>query len=131
MIVRIVPARPVMSTIPAPTLRPHTPNTPVRIRGTAYANRANTRLTTAPGKASRPYRDRRRAPVSSAARPARCWAARAERFRGETPAPRYPTGGVQMSRITGFSTLVLCTFAAGAYAAGPRTDEVVDRDVNQ
>jgi hypothetical protein len=36
-----------------------------------------------------------------------------------------------MNRITGFSTLVLCTVAASAYAAGPRTDEVVDRDVNQ
>jgi hypothetical protein len=31
----------------------------------------------------------------------------------------------------GFSALVLCTVAAGAYAAGPRTDEVVDRDLNQ
>src|SRR5512143_3370775 len=36
-----------------------------------------------------------------------------------------------MNRFTGFSTLVLCTVAASAYAAGPRTDEVVDRDVNQ
>jgi len=36
-----------------------------------------------------------------------------------------------MNRITGFSTLVLCTAAVSAYAAGPRTDEVVDRDVNQ
>jgi hypothetical protein len=33
--------------------------------------------------------------------------------------------------MTAFSTLVFCTLAAGAYAAGPRTDEVVDRDVNQ
>ena len=36
-----------------------------------------------------------------------------------------------MNRITGFSALFLCTVAAGAQAAGPRTDEVVDRDVNQ
>jgi hypothetical protein len=36
-----------------------------------------------------------------------------------------------MNSTIGFSTLVLCTMAAGAYAAGPRTDEVVDRDVNQ
>jgi len=36
-----------------------------------------------------------------------------------------------MNRITGFSALVLCTVAASAYAAGPRTDQVVDRDVNQ
>src|SRR4051794_10674803 len=36
-----------------------------------------------------------------------------------------------MNRMTGFSTLILCTVAANAHAAGPRTDEVVDRDVNQ
>jgi len=36
-----------------------------------------------------------------------------------------------MNRITGFSALVMLTVSAGAYAAGPRTDEVVDRDVNQ
>src|SRR5512147_223062 len=36
-----------------------------------------------------------------------------------------------MNRMTAFSTLVFYTLAAGAYAAGPRTDEVVDRDVNQ
>jgi hypothetical protein len=36
-----------------------------------------------------------------------------------------------MNRITGFSALVMLTMGAGAYAAGPRTDEVVDRDVNQ
>jgi len=36
-----------------------------------------------------------------------------------------------MNRITAFSTLVLCMASASTYAAGPRTDEVVDRDVNQ
>lgn len=36
-----------------------------------------------------------------------------------------------MDRIQGFAALVLCTMAAGAHAAGPRTDEVVDRNVNQ
>lgn len=36
-----------------------------------------------------------------------------------------------MDRITGFSALILCTMAASAHAAGQRTDEVVDRDVNQ
>ena len=36
-----------------------------------------------------------------------------------------------MKGITGFSTLVMLTMGASAFAAGPRTDQVVDRDVNQ
>jgi hypothetical protein len=36
-----------------------------------------------------------------------------------------------MNRIIGFSTLVLCAVAAGTHAAEPRTDEVIDRNVNQ
>jgi len=36
-----------------------------------------------------------------------------------------------MNRLTGLSALGALTLAASAFAAGPRTDQVVDRDVNQ
>jgi hypothetical protein len=36
-----------------------------------------------------------------------------------------------MNRLTGLSALGALVLAANAFAAGPRTDQVVDRDVNQ
>jgi hypothetical protein len=42
-----------------------------------------------------------------------------------------PKGGVVMNKGIGFSAFGALLLAASAFADGPRTDQVVDRDVNQ